>query len=94
MQTFTKEFKLEAVHLVQTSAKPMTQIAQGLGIANSTLHHWRQQLTEHGTQAFPGSGHQLPQDKELRRLKQKLEITRQERDIFKKPISIFSRGQP
>ena len=41
-RSFTKEFKLEAVQLVKTSNKPLAQIARDLGIADSTLHHWRQ----------------------------------------------------
>jgi transposase len=32
-RTFTKEFKLEAVRLVQSSGKSITQIARDLGIA-------------------------------------------------------------
>ena len=37
-RTFTKEFKLEAVRLVQTSGKSFAQVARDLGIADSTLH--------------------------------------------------------
>ena len=40
-RTFTKEFKLEAVQLVKSCTKPLAQIARDLGIADSTLHHWR-----------------------------------------------------
>jgi transposase len=43
-----KEFKLEAVHLVQTSEKSMAQIARDLGIADSTLHHWCKLLDSAG----------------------------------------------
>ncbi len=57
-RTFTKEFKLEAVQLVKTSNKPLAQIARDLGIADSTLHHWRQLEASHGEQGFPGRGHQ------------------------------------
>lgn len=32
-RTFTKEFKLEAVRLVQTSGKSVMQVARELGIA-------------------------------------------------------------
>ena len=92
-RTFTKEFKLEAVQLVKTSNKPLAQIARDLGIADSTLHHWRQLFTEHGEQAFPGSGHQTAQEEEIRRLKREVEILRQERDILKKALGIFSRSQ-
>jgi transposase len=69
----------------------MTQVARDLGIADSTLYHWCQQLTEQGEHAFPGSGHQTTQDEEVRRLKRELEIVRHQRDILKKVVSIFSR---
>lgn len=90
---FTKEFKLEAVQLAQKSGKSQAQIARDLGIADSTLHNWCKEFAEAGSQAFPGSGHQTQQEEELRRLKRELEVTRQERDILKKALAIFSRGQ-
>jgi transposase len=92
-RTFTREFKLEAVQLVQKSRKSQAQIARDLGIADSTLHHWRKEFAEAGDQAFPGSGHQTAQEEEVRRLKRELEVTRQERDILKKALAIFSRSQ-
>ena len=92
-RTFTKEFKLEAVQLAHRSGKSQTQVARDLGIADSTLHHWCKEYTEAGSQAFPGSGHQTQQEEELRRLKRELEVTRQERDILKKALAIFSRSQ-
>ena len=92
-RTFTREFKQEAVQLVRSSNKSQAQIARDLGIADSTLHHWCQQFSEHGEQAFPGSGHQTPQEEEIRHLKRENDLLRQERDILKKAIGIFSRGQ-
>jgi len=44
-------------------------------------------------QPFPGSGYQAAQEEEIRRLERELEITRQERDVLKKTVSIFSRSQ-
>jgi transposase len=90
-KTYTREFKWEAVQLVKSSGKPMSQVARELGISDSALYHWSKQLAEQGEQAFPGSGHQTAQEEEIRRLKRELEITRQERDILKKVVSIFSR---
>jgi transposase len=90
-KTYTREFKVEAVQLVKGSGKPMGQIARELGISDSALSKWCKQFANQGEQAFPGSGHQTPQEEELRRLKRELEITRQERDILKKVVSIFSR---
>jgi transposase len=92
-RTFTREFKQEAVQLVRSSNKSQTQIARDLGIADSTLHHWCKQFSAHGEQAFPGSGHQTPQEEEIRHLKRENELLRQERDVLKKAIGIFSRTQ-
>ena len=92
-RTFTREFKQEAVQLVRSSNKSQAQIARDLGIADSTLHHWCQQFAEQGEQAFPGSGHQTPQEEEIRHLKRENDWLRQERDILKKAIGIFSHTQ-
>jgi transposase len=90
-KTYTAEFKREAVRLAQTSGKSIAQVARELGISDTSIHQWGKELTEHGPEAFPGSGHQTAQEEELRRLKRELEIVKQERDILKKAISIFSR---
>ncbi len=92
-RTYTREFKGEAVQLAKTSGKPMIQIARDLGIADSTLHNWCKEFSEHGAQAFPGSGHQQPYEEEVRKLKRENELLRQERDILKKALGIFSRSQ-
>ena|SRR5437899_837423 len=90
---FTKEFKVEAVKLVQSRQKPLAQIARDLDISDSALHHWCKQFSEHGEQAFPGSGHQTPKAEEIRQLKRENDLLRQERDIVKKALGIFSRPQ-
>ncbi len=93
-RVFTKEFKIEAVRLAETSGKPITELARELGVSDSTIHNWRKELAQHGRDAFPGSGHQTPLEEENRRLKRELEIAKQERDILKKAIIVFSRHQP
>ncbi len=90
-QTYTKEFKLEAVRLWQSSGKSQAPIARDLGVADSTLSHWCLRFAEHGKEAFPGSGHLPPLEEESRQLKRENELLRQERDVLKKAISIFSR---
>ncbi len=92
-KTYTPEFKREAVRLAQTSGKPITQVARELGISDSSIHQWRKELAEHGSEAFPGSGHQTEQEEEIRRLKRELERVQKERDILKKTLGIFTRDQ-
>jgi transposase len=90
-QTDDKAFKMEAVRLVRTSGKAMRQIAEDLGIGNSSLSKWCQDAEMNGEHAFVGSGHQQPEAEELKRLRRENEILRQERDILKKALAIFSR---
>jgi transposase len=90
-QTHDKTFKREAVRLVQTSEKSMRQIAEDLGVSLSALSRWCQDAETKGEHAFVGSGHQQPEAEELRRLRRENEILRQERDILKKAMAIFSR---
>ncbi len=90
-KTYSVEFKREAVRLAQTSGKPIAQVARELGISDTSIHQWRKDLAAQGDEAFPGSGHQTAQEEELRRLKRELEVARQERDILKKALIVFSR---
>ena len=92
-KTYTQEFKREAVRLAQTSGKPIAQVARELGISDTSIHQWRKELTEHGHEAFPGSGHQRPLEEENRRLKRELERVQKECDILKKAAAIFSHNQ-
>lgn len=89
-KTYSAEFKREAVRLMQTSGKPIAQEVRELGISDTSLHQWRKEPADLGDDAFPGSGHQTAQEKELRRLKRKLEVTRQERDILKRAMLLRS----
>jgi transposase len=54
------------MRLAQTSSKPIAHVARELGISDTFIYEWRKQLTAHGDEAFPGSGHQTAQEEELR----------------------------
>ena len=91
--TYSKEFKQQAVQLFQTSGKSKSHIARDLGISDSALSKWCKEFGERGGEAFPGKGHQAAIEEENKKLKRELEIVRQERDILKKAVSIFSQPQ-
>jgi transposase len=71
---------------VQSSGKSAAQVARDLGVSESAMYLWQKQLTEKGSDAFPGTGHQSELEEENRRLRRELETARQERDILKKLI--------
>lgn len=89
-QTYDKAFKQEAVQLVQTSGKSQRQVAEDLGVGMSTLSRWCSELAANGDRAFVGCGNLQPEAEELRRLRRENEVLRQERDILKKAVAIFS----
>ena len=89
-RTYTREFKLEAVRLWQTSSKSAAQIEHDLGIGDGCLYRWKRKLAEEGENAFPGHGRLTPEQERVRQLEREVEILRQERDILKKAVAIFS----
>ena len=89
-KTYTREFKLEALELVKTSGKSISQIERDLGLSQGTLFHWRQELTRQPTEAFPGHGRLSATDEHVRQLERENNILRQERDILKKAIAVLT----
>jgi transposase len=89
-RTYTDEFKREAVRLLGTSGKSARQLERELGIGQTCLSRWRQELAEKGERAFPGNGGLTPKQKRIRELERENDILRQERDILKKAVAIFA----
>src|SRR5688500_12598174 len=85
---YSSEFKREAVRLVTEGGLSIAQVARDLGLNDNMVSRWKKEAEQNGQQAFPGQGH--PQDEELSRLRREVEVLRQERDVLKKAISIFS----
>src|SRR5208337_5354092 len=86
---YTKEFKLEAVRLLEAGDRTGQQIEQDLGIGSGQVYKWRRELAASGERAFPGNG--TPRDEELVRLRKENARLREERDILRKAVAIFSK---
>ena len=89
-KTYTNEFKIETVRLLETSGKSAAQIERDLGIGSGCLGRWKRELKENGEQAFPGRGRLMPDRERIHQLERENKILRQERDILKKAVAIFS----
>lgn len=89
---YTEEFKREAVRLMETSGKPIAELARDLGINDNNLYRWRGVYG--GELQKAGNGSVSEMEAELKRLRREVEVLRQERDILKKAMSIVSRSQP
>ena len=87
---YTEEFKRETVALMENSDQPVAEISRHLDVHESVLYRWRR---KYGQPSPNGSGSEASRDElaaEVKRLKREVEVLRQERDILKKAISIFS----
>ena len=83
-RTYSREFKLEALQLVETSGKSVPQIERDLGIGKGCLYRWRDEFEAEGQQAFPGHGRLPAEQEELRQSEREDEMSRQQRDIRKR----------
>ena len=88
---YSREFKQEAVQLLETSGKSASELERELGIGKGNLWRWKREVAADGKDAFPGHGRLAAEQERLRQLERELEIVRQERDILKKAVAIFSR---
>jgi transposase len=87
---YTAEFKREAVRLCETSGKTQAQIERDLGLWKGCISSWKRELERKGEEAFPGQGRLTGEAERIRELERENEILRQERDILKKAVAIFS----
>ncbi|MHA3124373.1 transposase (plasmid) [Legionella pneumophila] len=90
VRNYDKEFKLNAVKLCLESGKGIKAISTDLGIPSSTLRTWTSSFKQDGIEAFPGKGKLAVSDAELAALHRELAIVKEERDILKKALGIFS----
>ena len=90
-RSYSREFKLEAVILVLEGGMSVSQAARDLEIPESALWRWKKDYEEDPSQAFPGKGRMKPEEEEMRRLRRELARVREERDILKKAVGVFSR---
>lgn len=90
VRTYDKEFKLNAVMLYLNSGRSYKEISDELGIPHNTLSGWVISHKKDGEEAFPGKGYVKPSDDEMMQLRKELAIAREERDILKKALGIFS----
>jgi transposase len=83
---FTEEFKRDAVELVRTTGRPIAQIAQELGIYDSTLGNWvRQDRIDRGE----AEGLTTEERARLRQLEAENAKLRMERDLLKRTVAFW-----
>ena len=92
---FDDSFKQDAVNRVIRTHKPCTEVAQELGIRGNLLARWKREALERADQVA-GSGTMKPSElvAALEAARLEADDLREQRDILKKALSIFSQQMP
>ena len=86
-KSYTAEFKREAVRLAKERGN-IAAAARDLGVSDTSLENWKRELEQTPENAFPGNGN--PRDKEAAQLQRELKRVKEENEILKKAVGIFT----
>ncbi len=89
---YEKEFKLMIVELLD-SGQSVKSVSEEYGLNDSMIRRWRREYNRN-KEPFTGKGipSLTPEEKEIAKLRKELKEVEMERDILKKAVSIFSKG--
>jgi len=87
-KVYTEEFKREAVRLAIERGN-IAQVARDLGMSDNTLQGWKSQLELTPENPFPGNGN--PRDAEMAQMQRENARLKEENEILKKAVGIFTR---
>jgi len=92
-RSYDKSFKVMAVELYH-NGKTSNEVGEDLGISGYLVRRWSSELKTAKSDSFPGNGRQnLTEDqKRIILLEKALKEAEIERDILKKAVRIFSKG--
>jgi transposase len=86
--TFSKEFRDEAIRQALEERRPLTQLARDLGVKYSTLRLWVKQAEEAAGERSGRDGDLVAENRRLRAENHELRL---EREILKKATAFFAK---
>lgn len=89
---YSREFKLEAIRMYKNGERSMPEVERELGITKGLLWKWIASLdkTTPKGEAFPGNGNLPETEARIRQLERENQQLRQDKEILKKVLEMFS----
>jgi transposase len=90
---YSKEFKQEVLRMSEVGDKSIAELERELGLTRGLIQKWRERYRIGEKSQGLQRSVESEGEAEIRRLRRELEVAREERDILKKAIQVFSREQ-
>lgn len=95
-ESYSTEFKLEAVRLMEQGNKNISQLARELDVPRQYLHAWHRQVKKRRgatpSDVFPGNGKLPSADAELQQLRRENAQLKEDNEILKKATAFFAKN--
>lgn len=92
-KVYDPAYKLEVCKQVESGSATVVEISRETGISENTLYTWVQRYRQNSEKPFVGSGHVLPENEELVKLRRENKDLREENEILKKAAAYFAKHQ-
>lgn len=88
---YSKEFKLDAISLVEEQNYSQSEAAKSLGIDARLISRWIKEHKNNEEHAFRGNGTLTPEQLEIRCLREENKRLKMEKEILKKATVFFAK---
>ena len=92
-KAYDPAYKLQICQSVESGTTTVPEISRETGISENTLYTWMKRYRDNRDKPFVGSGHILPKNEELVRLRRENKNLREEVEILKKAAAYFAKNQ-
>jgi len=90
---YSSEFKMESIRLTENKERSIGEIERELGITAGLLSKWKRELNAKPKreEAFPGNGRLPETEARIRQLERENALLKQDKEILKKVLEMFSK---
>jgi len=89
-ESYSNQFKIDAVKLVTEQGYKVTEAARSLVIHDEILRRWKTQLETDESNPFPDNGKLSPEKEELIKLRKENKRLKMEKGILKNAVAFFA----
>jgi transposase len=83
---YTEEFKRDAIRLVEEEGLSVARVARDLGVNVNSIYDWRKKYRDEQSEELGDS-----ELEELKRLRKRVRVLEEEREILKKAAAFFAK---